>query len=55
MLDLAGIIFSSVMMMIVVVNAVRLDRIQPWFSTARKKAAGTAGPAGKPWQRARPH
>jgi hypothetical protein len=31
MLDLTGILFSSVMMILVVVRALQLDRIQPWF------------------------
>jgi len=30
-LDLAGIMFSSIMMVLVVMKAVQLDRIRPWF------------------------
>ena len=37
MLDLAGILFSSVMMLIVIVQAVRLDREQAWFQTLSRK------------------
>jgi hypothetical protein len=37
MLDLIGIMFSSVMMLIVIVQAVRLDRIQPWFQALKPK------------------
>jgi hypothetical protein len=37
MLDLAGIMFSSVMMLMIIVRAVRLDRIQPWFQTVKSK------------------
>ena len=37
MLDLAGILFSSVMMLMVIVQAVRLDRVQPWFQTIARK------------------
>ncbi len=31
MLDLAGILFSSIMMFIVILRAVQLDRTKPWF------------------------
>lgn len=37
MLDLTGIMFSSVMMLMVIVRAVRLDRLQPWFQTVERK------------------
>ena len=37
MLDLTGIMFSSVMMLMVIVRAVRLDRIQPWFQAIKRK------------------
>jgi hypothetical protein len=37
MLDLTGIMFSSVLMLIVIVQAVRLDRIQPWFQPLKPK------------------
>ena len=40
MLDLAGIMFSSVMMLMVIVQAVRLDQTQPWFQ-AIKTAKGS--------------
>jgi len=35
MLDVAGILFSSAMILIVIVQAVRLDRIQPWFQNVK--------------------
>jgi len=35
MLDLTGIMFSSVMMLIVIIRAVRLDRIQPSFQAVK--------------------
>jgi hypothetical protein len=38
MLDLTGIMFSSVLMLLVIVQAVRQDRIQPWFQAFRPKA-----------------
>jgi hypothetical protein len=31
MLDLTGILFSSVIMFLVILRAVQLDRTQPWF------------------------
>ena len=40
MLDLTGILFSSVMMLIVIVRAVQLDRTQPWFQ--KVQASGNA-------------
>jgi hypothetical protein len=50
MLDLYGILFSSLMMLFIIVRAVRLDRVQPWFQTVKIKvqdpAANKAG-----WQR----
>lgn len=48
MLDLTGIVFSSVMMLIVIMRAVRLDRIQPWFQTVKcRDAAGLVKPGWK--------
>ncbi len=37
MLDLTGIMFSSVMMLMVIVRAVRLYRVQPWFQALKPK------------------
>jgi hypothetical protein len=37
MLDVAGIIFSSVMLLLVVVRAVRMDRLLPWFQVIKRK------------------
>lgn len=50
MLDLAGILFSSVMMLMVIVQAVRLDRIQPWFQTIKRKEK-PADPKLRAWHR----
>ncbi len=47
MLDLTGIMFSSIMMLIVIVRALQLDRTQPWFQTVKATQAATK-PA---WQR----
>jgi hypothetical protein len=39
MLDLTGIMFSSVMMLMVIIRALQLDREQPWFQTLKRKEA----------------
>jgi hypothetical protein len=50
MLDLTGILFSSVMMLIVIVRAVQLDATQPWFQKVKRKEA--PAPARlTPWKR----
>lgn len=50
MLDLAGILFSSVMMLMIIIRAVRLDSIQPWFQAVKR--ADTADVNTKPtWRR----
>jgi hypothetical protein len=51
MLDLAGIVFSSVMMLMIIVRAIRLDRLQPWFKAVKRQDAPADG-KGRPW---RPH
>jgi hypothetical protein len=38
MLDLAGIMFSSVIMLMGILQAVRLDQTQPWFQAIKRKA-----------------
>lgn len=63
MLDLTGIMISSIMMLIVIVQAVQLDSRMPWFETA-PKADATAGGLDKiranaahrisPWRRRGP-
>ena len=47
MLDLAGIVFSTIVMLIVIFRAVQLDQSVPWF---QKPAAGgdTPEPATAP-------
>ena len=52
MLDLAGILFSSVMMLVVIVQAVRLDRSQPWFQTVKRQEK-LVEPEAKAWRRQR--
>jgi hypothetical protein len=61
MLDLAGILFSSCLMLFVIVRAVQLDRVMPWFQTITRKpgtgdtgkAAGSSGGTHQsaPWRR----
>jgi hypothetical protein len=35
MLDLFGILFSSVIMFLVILRAIQMDRTQPWFRPPR--------------------
>jgi hypothetical protein len=50
MLDLTGIMFSSVMMLIVIVRAMQMDRPQTWFQKVKRKEAST--PVSQaPWKR----
>jgi hypothetical protein len=50
MLDLTGIMFSSVMMLMVIIRALRLDREQPWFQKLKRKE-GAPVPEKRIWQR----
>lgn len=65
MLDLAGIVFSSVIMLLVIVRAIRLDAETPWFGKPAPQTRGTDlkprqrtaersrdTPPAKPWHRA---
>jgi hypothetical protein len=49
MLDVAGIIFSSMMMLMIIVRSVRLDRLQPWFQAIERKKPGGGGT--RTWRR----
>jgi hypothetical protein len=49
MLDMAGIMFSSVMMLMIIVRSVRLDRLQPWFQAIERKTP--AGDVTRTWRR----
>ena len=56
MLDLGGIMFSSVIMLFVIVRAVQLDRIIPWFQrkstiTEPQAVKGRGKQNLRPWQR----
>jgi hypothetical protein len=49
MLDLVGIMFSSVIILFVIINAARLDRVKPWFQTvSRIEPAAKSKP--RPWR-----
>jgi len=50
MLDLTGIMFSSIMMFIVIVRAIRADRQDPWFQTVKLKAKPVEA-RKQPWRR----
>jgi hypothetical protein len=50
MLDLTGIMFSSVMMLMVIIRALRLDREQPWFQKLKRKE-GPSSSERPIWQR----
>jgi hypothetical protein len=50
MLDMAGIVFSSVMMVLAIVRAVQLDRTLPWFQKITRNA-NVAAATRRPWQR----
>jgi hypothetical protein len=52
MLDLTGIMFSSIMMLIVIVRAVQADRVQPWFQKVKRKEE-TAQATQPAWKRRR--
>ncbi len=45
MLDLLGILFSSIIMMLVIVRAVQLDRTQPWFQAIRRRSPDARTPS----------
>ena len=35
MLDLLGILFSSIMMFLVILRAIQMDNLQPWFKSPK--------------------
>jgi hypothetical protein len=47
-LDLVGIVFSSVMMVFVIFRAVQFDRTRPWFETAAPDQPPAQEAAAKP-------
>ena len=50
MLDLTAILFSSIMMLIVIVRAVKLDATQPWFQHVKLRGSQMAANL-RAWQR----
>ena len=52
MLDTAGILLSTMMVLIVIVRSVRMDRSQPWFQTVKSRK-GPAGNETPRWRRER--
>jgi hypothetical protein len=51
MLDMFGILLSTITTLIVIFRAVRLDRNQPWFQKTKPMVG--AETASRPWRRAR--
>ena len=51
MLDMAGIVLSSVMILMVVVRAVQRDRAEPWFQTLKQIRAVTVRDNLGGWRR----
>lgn len=49
MLDLTGILFSSVMMLVIIIRAVKLDATEVWFPALKRKVAQP--PNQRTWQR----
>ncbi|HQT75670.1 MAG TPA: hypothetical protein PLD10_01360 [Rhodopila sp.] len=47
MLDLTGIMFSSLMMLFIVVRAIRLDRAEPWFRPIKRAESSKAKSNGR--------
>ena len=52
MLDLFGIMFSSTIMMLVIIRAVQLDRTQAWFQSLKGQEIAQK-PETRPWSRRR--
>jgi hypothetical protein len=50
MLDTFGILFSSVMVLAIIIRAVRLDRTQPWFQQL-KRPEKLEPTDTRPWRR----
>jgi hypothetical protein len=50
MLDLAGILFSSAMMLFVIIRAIQLDGSQPWFQAIPRRDDTTPA-TPRPWHR----
>jgi len=46
MLDLFGILFSSVIMFLVILRAIQMDRTQPWFRPPKFTGVRATTPRG---------
>ena len=54
MLDLFGILFSSTIMILVIIRAVQLDREQPWFQAPKRQSEDKEKQVvAQPWRRRR--
>lgn len=53
MLDLTGIMFSTIMMLLALFRAIYLDSVQPWFARPVENPGRDASrePALSPWKR----
>lgn len=51
MLDLTGIMFSSIMMLLVVLRALQLGRTEPWFQSIKKRTEEKAKAKQPVWRR----
>jgi hypothetical protein len=53
MLDMLGILFSTVAVLVVIVRAVRFDRVQPWFQPLDPPTDAAGSPRGRTdaWRR----
>lgn len=52
MLDLFGITFTSLAVLLIAFQALRRDRAEPWFQTMKRKADPKAAKQ-TPWRRGR--
>ena len=53
MLDLLGIVFSSVIMMLVIVRALQMDKTEPWFQTLKRSKVEGKQDTPRRWRRTR--
>jgi len=51
MLDLTGIMFSSIMMLFVLVRALKLDSTLPWFPALKQQKEAPAPADPRAWRR----
>lgn len=51
MLDLFGIVFTSVMILAVIVRALQADRTQPWFQAVKREEDAQPATDKRVWRR----